>query len=240
MKLKKISSILFFNLMVFAFCNAQVSVYWGKENKLEKGTTPRILGKRGNNLLGYSELTKTKLCTETFSSSDYSSNGKTQITGKAPKGLKTISNKDYDIGQFIVLKNKTYLSLSKYDKKADLHSYFAQEISGDGNLVGDIKKLGHISASNKRNIGDFDVYPSEDSTKLLMVVNPPYEKYNKEKFGFKIFDENLKQIHNLEITLPYLDKYFSVSSYVLSKDGNIYALVSIEVKEDNKKSSKKG
>lgn len=240
MKNKKTVAMLSLLLMAFIYSKAQVDVFWGKENPLEKGGIPSILVKRGNNLLGTSRnLRGTKRSIVKYSFDGLQVQNEYQITGKASSGLKTI-DKDYSFEQYIILRNKTFVAVSKYDKGSDLNSFFVQEITDEGKLTGSLKKLADISSKSKRNSGGFDVYESKDSNKILLVTNPPYEKYNKEKFGFKIFDENLKQLNNLEITLPYMDKYFSVDKYELSKDGNIYALVSIELPKKEKEKGEAG
>jgi hypothetical protein len=241
MKNKKVIIMLSFLLIGFAYGEAQdVKVFWGKQNPLEKGGLPDILARRGDHLLGTSRnLRGTKVNIVKYSFDGLQIQNEYPVIGKAKDGQSVIDSK-YRLEDFTILKNKLYIGVSNYNKKTDLNSYYAQEIGDDGKLTGSLKKLADISSTSRRNSGRFDVFESKDSTKILMVSNPPYEKYANEKFGFKIFDENLKEINNLEVTLPYKDKYFSVSDYVLSKDGNIYALAKIEIPRKEKEKDEAG
>jgi len=147
---------------------------------------------------------------------------------------KNIIDNDYDFNDFLILKHKNYAGFALRDKKAKTNTLFAQEIDNGGKLAGSMKKLSNILSESRRRLGAFDIYPSEDSTKILIVNNPPFDKYANEKFGFKIFDENLKELSNLEVTFPYKDKNFSVADYILAKDGVIYMLARIEIPRDKK------
>jgi hypothetical protein len=136
--------------------------------------------------------------------------GEKQIYGKGGKVAGKMIDSDYSFEDIYALKNKTYACVTKYDRKADKNSIYMQEIADDGNLVGSLRKLSDISSTSRRNSGSFNVFTSEDSTKILVVNNPPYEKYGGEKFEFKIFDENLEEnitspLHSLtktRISLP--------------------------------------
>lgn len=216
-----------------------VKVFWGKQNPLGLKRMPALLAKRGDNLIGYKSGYKRELKMVKYSYKDLQVKNEYPLIGKGGDGAKTI-DKEYSFEQFTVLKNNLYVGVSMYNKKTDLNSFFMQPISDDGKLTGKLKKVSEISSTSRRNRGGFDVYPSEDSTKILVVNNPPFEKYADEKFGFKILDENLTELNNLEIQLPYKDKYFSVSDYILSNDGNIYMLSKVNLEKKAKEKDEAG
>lgn len=215
-----------------------VKVFWGKENPLGLRRMPALLAKRGDNVLGYKtrnrDITMVK-----YGYKDLQIKNEYPLIGSASKGAKTI-DKDYSFEQFVVLKNKMYVGVSSYNRKTDLNTFFMQQIDDSGKLQGGLKKTSEISATSRRNRGAFDVYPSNDSTKILIVNNPPFEKYAAEKFGFKILDEELNEVKNLQVQFPYKDKYFSVSDYILSNDGNIYLLSKIELEKKEKQKEEAG
>jgi len=227
-------------IIVSAALTAQdVNVYWGKENPLGLKMMPQLLAKRGDNVLAYKYGLKSGLTMLKYSSKDLLLKNESQLMGKSSDG-NLINSKEYGFESFLILKNKNYIGVSTYNKKTDLNSCFLQPISDDGKLTGKLKKVSEISATSKRNRGAFDIYPSEDSTKILIVNNPPFQKYANEKFGFKILDESLTELNNLEIELPYKDKYFSVSDYILSTDGNIYMLIQIQLEKKEKEKGEAG
>jgi hypothetical protein len=113
-----------------------------------------------------------------------------------------------------------------------------EEFSSNGSLVGGLKKIVEMPAKSKSNSGAFDIRVSKDSTKFLCVNVPPYEKYSGEKFGFKVFDENLNTLDNAQVSLPNNFKYFIVEQdeITLSNDGIVYMLAkNIQQKSDKEK-----
>lgn len=221
-------------LLVSSFSMSQdVNIYWGKENPYDRSGSISILGKRGNILWGYKQSRK-KLSMVKYSLKDL------QIQNEYPViGDDAISN-DYSFNDIFMMRNKTYIALTKYDRKADLNSVFMQEIDEAGKRTGKLKKLADISAKSKSNSGSFSFITSEDSSKILLVNNPPFDKYAGEKFGYKVFDENLKELNHVEITLPYKDKNFSAKDYILSNDGIIYLLAKIDLEKGDKKKNEAG
>ncbi len=212
----------------------QLNVFWGKENPVDRFASTHILCKYGDGLFGY-KTTRNKVSIIKYNLSDLLIKSEYPIIGsKSSKNSNVIDN-DYSLNSFIVLKNKLYVTVSKYDRKADLNSVYAQEISTNGSLTGTFTKLASISSKTRRNSGTFEFIISEDSTKFLLVNNPPFEKYAGEKFGYKIFDNNLKELNNLEITLPYKDNNFSAENYILSKEGIIHLLAKVYIEKQDKK-----
>ncbi len=227
-------------ILINAACQSQeVKVFWGKENPLTLKGIPALLTRRGDNLLGYMSGFKRGLNIVKYSFNDLQVKNEYPLIGQS-NGKNNIIDNDYTFNNFIVLTNKTYVGVSMYNRKTDLNSFYAQEISDEGKLTGEMKKLSEISSKSRINAGAFEVIESEDSSKILMVNNPPFEKYGNEKFGFKIFDEQLNEINNLEVALPYKDKFFSVKDYILSKDGNIYMLSSVELEKKAKEKGEAG
>ena len=230
-----LAALLFISLLGFSQ-NPAVSIYWGKLNTLESHTTVHLLGKRGNNLLGYVRSHKTVSIVE-YSYDDLHLSGEATIIGKESSGNNVIP-KDYTFDQMLFLKDKVYVCVTQFDKSTKSNDLYMEEFGADGSLVGGLKKVISISAKNKVNKGDFDFVVSKDSTKFLLVDVPPFEKYSGEKFGFQIFDENLNQIDNAEISLPNNFKYFIVplDQISLSNDGIVYMLAkNIKQKEDKSK-----
>jgi len=217
----------------------EVNIFWGKENPVDRLASTYLLGRKGDMLMGYKQSGKNVSILK-YDFGDLQIKGERPIYGKQGKVGGKLIDSDYNFEDIYMLKNKTYACVTKYDRKADKNSIYMQEIGEDGSLVGSLRKLSEIRSTSRRNSGSFNVFTSDDSTKILVVNHPPYEKYSGEKFEFKIFDQNLEELNSLAIELPYKDKNFSVEDYILGKDGNIYLMAQIflEKKEKTKEEAK--
>ncbi len=137
--------------------------------------------------------------------------------------------KDVNFQSIMFVGNKLYIFSNYYSRDDDKNFCFYSEVNqATGTILGGLNELDQISATKKRNSGSFTISRSDDSTKVLVYRDEPFDKYANEKFNYKVFDENMKLIHNSSITLPYIDKKFSVSNFRVDNDGNVYMLASIE------------
>lgn len=233
--MKKFSLLLLAASICTSSFSQEINIFWGKENPVDRSASTYLLGRRSDMLLGYKQSRK-NISILKYNIDDLQVKGERQIYGKQGKVGGKLIDSDYGFEDIYTLKKKTYACVTKYDRKADKNSIYMQEIADDGGLVGSLRKLSDISSTSRRNSGSFNVFTSEDSTKILVVNNPPYEKYGGEKFEFRIFDQNLEELKHLEIALPYKDKDFSAEDYILGNDGNIYLLAQIFTERRDKKS----
>ncbi|MBD3635892.1 MAG: hypothetical protein HUJ25_01010 [Crocinitomicaceae bacterium] len=73
------------------------------------------------------------------------------------------------------------------------------------------------------NYESFKVLFSEDESKLAIYYDLPYEKGDAEKFGFKVFDQELNELYgNKETKLPMLDDLMHLGSPYIANDGRFY------------------
>ena len=142
-------------------------------------------------------------------------------------------DKHFDYVKTSFMKDAILMFFETYDRKADERILFAQKVDLKGNFEGKLVQIDKID-TKKRSEGSFNVWQSEDSTKIMVINNPPFEKYNNEKFGFKIYSSNLKNLYNLGITLPYKDKNVSVIDFYLGNDNKIYMLTRVNLEKDKK------
>jgi hypothetical protein len=115
---------------------------------------------------------------------------------------------------------------------------YAQKINTSGKFDGKLQLIDEIDAKSRSNSGSFMIWPSEDSSKFVIIDNPPFEKYNGEKFGFKIYDGNLTNTFNFSASLPYKDKNLSLLDYYIGNDSKIHLLSVIELDRKQKKAGK--
>lgn len=122
-------------------------------------------------------------------------------------------------GQFVVFYNY-------YDKDTDSRKLLMQNMTLKGEMIGSIKELSDISAVSKSNSGSFQITYHKEEKAVSFISFPPFEKYANEKLTFSVFDESMQIIWKDEVELPFLDRFFTVSSYVLDSDKNIWAMCS--------------
>ncbi|HTA84329.1 MAG TPA: hypothetical protein VK783_15400 [Bacteroidia bacterium] len=211
-----------------------VDIYWGKFNAEDRFARTELIGKRGDYLFGY-KLTRNQTSILRYSLSDLQVNGEYPILGKPSKDKpgKMISD-DYTFNSIVTLKDFFYISVTKYDRKTKENSLYMQEIDNTGKLAGNLKKVESIDSKSKFNRGTFDLIESDDSTKLLLVDYPPYDKYAGEKFTFTTYDEGLNVLKKSEVELPFKDKYFDLNDITYGKDGNVYMMAKITLDRKEK------
>ena len=142
-------------------------------------------------------------------------------------------DKHFDYVKTSFMKDAILLFFETYDKKADERLLFVQKVNLKGNFDGKLVQIDKID-TKKRSEGSFNVWQSEDSTKFMVINNPPFEKYNNEKFGFKVYNTSLKNLNNLSISLPYKDKNVTTVDYYLGNDSKIYMLTRVDLEKDKK------
>lgn len=143
--------------------------------------------------------------------------------------MPTFNGKDVDFKSIHVVEDELIMFCTFYDKKADKNYLFAQRVSQSGKLQGDLMTLDEMTAEKKKNRGTFDVTIEEEGKRILLFRNPPFEKYGKEKFAFKLLDKNLKEIwSNEEVELPYADRYFTLSDFFIDKNDMLYVTASFD------------
>src|SRR5208283_472615 len=86
--------------------------------------------------------------------------------------------KDYIFDNFLMLRNKNYICVTRFDKSTKENVLYMQEFDNSGRLTGELKKIASMSAEKKSKKGIFDEIISKDSTKFLLVDVPSFEKYN--------------------------------------------------------------
>ncbi len=129
-----------------------------------------------------------------------------------------------DFEDVITVGGKHYL-LTSFNNVAKKKNYlFAQELSARLQPSRKLTLVGEIDSKNKVKEGNFDTRLSQDSTKLLIYNQLPYERNTPEQFAFRVFDSEMNELWKKNIKLPYNDDVFSVEDYRTDKDGNVYVL----------------
>ncbi|MFN0030552.1 MAG: hypothetical protein ACKVOR_00185 [Flavobacteriales bacterium] len=131
-------------------------------------------------------------------------------------------NKRVSVESIFMVNKKLLAFCTAYDKATDEKFLIAQKLTERGSLDGAPIELDVIQTISKRNSGDFTYDVNEANGRILIFTNPPFEKYDKEKFHFKVYDENLKLIWNEKLEMPYPDKYFTVTDFMVDASDVLY------------------
>ena len=149
--------------------------------------------------------------------------------------------KELDAEFIVHLNNKLYVFSSFKNRKLKRNFLFVQTINKKTLLPNnDLVKIAEIDYKkhSKYNAGGYHLRISCDSSKVLVYYDLPYKKNEKEKFGFHVFDNNMNQIWEKKVKLPYTDKLFEIQNYKVNNGGNVY-LLGIKYK-DKRKGKRKG
>lgn len=209
-------------VVMFYFSNAQnITVNWGPSIKTPSKTwVEEILGRdeKSTYCLRYKKSGRTNLPWVEQYDKNYNLkfSKEIQITGTG--------GHDLSVEKIYFFNNKLLLFASYYNKEKDRNFLFAQILDERANQITPLKEVDHIAADKKRNSGSFWFTTSQDSSKILLHRNEPYEKGSAEKFAFKVFDMELNELWHRNVMLPYKEELFAVENYTVDNNGNVYIL----------------
>ncbi|HEY4789679.1 MAG TPA: hypothetical protein VIH57_26700, partial [Bacteroidales bacterium] len=144
-------------------------------------------------------------------------------------------DKHFDYFKTMFLKDHVVMLFQTYERSGKNLQMYAQRVDQNGKFIGKLELIDEINSKSKSNAGSFMVWPSEDSTKFVIIDNPPFEKYNGEKFNFKIYDNELKNKNNFGVSLPYKDKNLGVVDFFIGNDSKIHLLTLIQLERKQQK-----
>lgn len=144
-------------------------------------------------------------------------------------------NDEFSFNSMRLFKGNFVFFFEKYSSKEDKQRIYAQKINYEGAPVEEAVLLSTRNKNRRSKDGSFALTHSADSTHFLVTTNPSFDKYANEKFQFKLFNSQLKMLHNLEVELPFKDAEFALESITLSKSKLIYLLAKISVPKKDRK-----
>ncbi|NOQ25811.1 MAG: hypothetical protein GQ564_10660 [Bacteroidales bacterium] len=218
----------------------KVDILWGDEQKESKKTTlSDIVGHDETGI--YALKTKRKGfygMNSTITLEHY--NNKLNQTNSV--SLELIYQKKKMNFEFIIHhNNELYLYSSFINKKLNHNFLFVQTINKKTlQFNQDIKKIAEIDYTGRSivNIGNFNYEVSRDSSKVLVYYNLPYVRYENEQYGFHVFDEEMNQLWENKVTLPYMEELLDVEDFKIDDKGNVHLLGVIY--KEKRKAKRKG
>ena len=133
--------------------------------------------------------------------------------------------KDLSVRDVMWCKDKFVLITSKFDKNAKTNTVYGNFMDNDGTVQPNAVTLMKLEVEAKHGTGSFYFRISDDSTKVLVYANPPYDKDGNQKFAFSVYNTSLEKQWEKVVTLPYKDKMIDIYNEIISNNGDVYLLV---------------
>ncbi|HEY8400301.1 MAG TPA: hypothetical protein VIK89_03510 [Cytophagaceae bacterium] len=132
--------------------------------------------------------------------------------------------KELIVESIVYMDGKIYLFTSFKNHKLGKKFLFYQTVNKSTLTPNnDLKKIEEIEL-NKSKDGDYWFTTSKDTSKILCIKNLPNDKDEPESFGIKVFDSKMQLLWEKSVELPYAEKLFDISKYIMSNEGHVYIL----------------
>lgn len=218
-------TILFAAFLPF-FLNAQLDITWGIPQQQQRKTQMvDMIGQDSNYVYSlraeYSLFGNNNPIVERYKLSDLSIDYSKSIPLHNKTGVEFTPESIYFMnGNILVF-------ASHYDGELNQNTLYAEVLDDHCNPYKPWREVATIGADKKSNAGSFYTGMSMDSSQILVVVNPPYEKYANEKFTLKLLDRELNKQWEREIVPPYKDEFFALDNFLVAANGDVYMLATI-------------
>jgi hypothetical protein len=223
-------------ISLFSFAQ-EVSVKWGKENQIpRKSYIKRIIGEDEKGFYLLRTIGETRRAPGEIFLERYSNDGITLLNSgriSVPK----INGENVKFEQIFLLHGELLLFTSFYNKTEGSNGIYVQNVDEFGKGKTEPKLIHQIHANQKKNIGRFEIVLSQDSTKILICSNEPFERYSGEKMHYRVIDsQNLSPLWTTDIELPYNEKELRISNHIIDKAGNVHMLAKVTRKQEKDRS----
>lgn len=158
---------------------------------------------------------------ERYKLSDMSLDYSKPVNMQGPDGHEMQSESIYLVGGNIMV------FASYYNRVKDENQFYGEVLDAHGTVTKPWQQLASISAEKRSNPGSFYTGLSMDSMHIILVLNPPYDKYANEKYSLQLVGNDLSTVWEKEIAPPYRDQYFALDNFTVSKQGNVYMMATV-------------
>ena len=129
-----------------------------------------------------------------------------------------------DLEDIISLRGQLYLLLSQPDATGEISRLLMRPFSPRGQVIGQDIPLADIPSDEKYRRRQFDLEFNRDSSYFLIYNQLPGEREGPERFSLRVFDDAMQLQWQRDVELPFADEGFSVRSYQIDPEGNVYLL----------------
>ena len=224
--MKSFVRILFLFLLFPSVIPAQIEVTWGVPQKQpRKSPMVSMLGEDGSFVYmrraEYSLFGNRNPILERYKLSDLSLDYSKSVPMKGPNDI------DLSFESIYFMNGNLILFASHYDREKDINILYAEILDEHATPKKQFAEVARISATQKSNPGSFYTGMSNDSTQILLVVNPPYDKYANETFTLQLVDKDLNTKWKKEIIPPYKDEFFALDNFIVAGNGDVYMIATV-------------
>ncbi|MBA3900194.1 MAG: hypothetical protein H0X62_08310, partial [Bacteroidetes bacterium] len=205
-----------------------VLVKWGKEHQIPKRSyIKRIIGEDQNGIFLLRSMGETRNNPGDILLERYSTDG-ISLMYSNKLSVPKIEGENVRFEQIFYINSQLVLFTSYYDQKESYNAIFVQYLDSLGKGISDPKMVNKINAPQKKNIGNFEIVLSQDSAKILICSNEPFEKYANEKIHYQVIDaKNLKPLWSNAFDLPYGGRELAISNHIVDNEGNVHMLAKV-------------
>jgi hypothetical protein len=118
-----------------------------------------------------------------------------------------------------------------FNKTRDKIELYGRPYNLEGEPEGKETKIAEFGATRKSMVEGLNFVHSADSSTMLAFFSERWDKFEREKIQFILFNEQLQSTLNRSIEFPYAGNKFSVHSAKVDASGRVYLLVRLETQE---------
>ncbi len=167
----------------------------------------------------------------------------TPIHGKL---VDVAEEKNSTVEQLIFVNDHFLLFTIQKNKENKTNELYVRKISLDGKRDSDNKKVFSVIAKSEglfgggfMSSGSFDVILSRDSSKILIMAHPKYERKANEKVNLAVCDKNGSILNKVSVEIPVKDSDFSIEDFEFTNTMEVYILAKIYLTKAERKEKKK-
>jgi hypothetical protein len=132
--------------------------------------------------------------------------------------------------------NNIFFTYEVYDKESKLTTLYGEKI--DPKTLKTLEKvtIGSFESDSKSDQAQIELQLSQDSSKVLLLVEAPERKKENRKFFISVLNTDLKKIWSKEVEFPYTQKLIYLIKSSISDEGKVYVSAKLYDKETSKES----
>lgn len=203
----------------------KVTLTWGDEHKKKKKQGVQSMHADGDGGL-YMQRNKAILHILNAYTFPYMEHYNASMKRDAVRDIDLRYNKrEHAVEGLVKIGAKTYLFTTLYNKETKNRDMFIQTLGGSKiSSLESMKKIAEMPGDQPLVRGKFNIKASPDSSHLLLFSKLPRSLGDADNYAFRVFDNNMSLVWELNSELPYEADRFTIESHQIDNDGNVYVL----------------